>query len=139
MDRRELSPERALQKVLERASLARDVGADDAQRGVAVLTMHQSKGLEFDYVFLPGLSDDLVPGHRATTAEALDEERRVLYVGMTRARLGLALSWCRRGPGGARQPSRFVVEMMPLLDGAPALPEEVAATARRGLEPPHAP
>ena len=139
MDRPELSPPAALQKILERATLAKDVEALDGAPAVRVLTMHQSKGLEFDYVFLPGLSDDQVPGPRAQTAEAIDEERRVLYVGMTRARLGLALSYSRRGPRGDRKPSPFLIELMPLLDGAPALPEELAPTARRGPEPRHVP
>lgn len=139
MDRRELSPEAALQQVLRRATLAPDVEALDGAPGVRVLTLHQSKGLEFDYVFLPGLSDDLLPGPRAQSTEALDEERRVLYVGMTRARRGLALSYSRQGPRGPRQMSRFLQELGPLLDGAPASPAELAPTARRAPEPAHEP
>jgi DNA helicase-2/ATP-dependent DNA helicase PcrA len=81
-------------RVLERAALCRDVDELDGQPGVRLLTMHQSKGLEFDYVFLPGLTEGTLPGWgalREGTREAIDEERRVLYVAMTRAKSNLTV------------------------------------------------
>ena len=76
-----------------------------------VHSMHAAKGLEWDAVFLPGLVEGLVPIVHARTAEAIEEERRLLYVAVTRARQYLYLSWSpARAPGGpaARQRSRFL-------------------------------
>jgi DNA helicase-2/ATP-dependent DNA helicase PcrA len=89
--------------------------------GVTLATFHAAKGLEWDSVFLCGLQDGTLPITYADTPAAVEEERRLLYVGMTRARLDLALSWSlARNPGGraSRKPSRF-------LD--PLLPQEVLA------------
>lgn len=90
--------------------------------GVTLATLHAAKGLEWDAVFLTGLQDGTLPITYADTAAALEEERRLLYVGMTRARIHLALSWAAaRNPGGraSRQPSRFLT---PLLPDRPAAP-----------------
>lgn len=84
--------------------------------GVTLATMHAAKGLEWDVVMLPGLSEGLVPISLATTPAALEEERRLLYVGVTRAREVVHLSWARaRNPGsrGARRPSRFLDTVRP--------------------------
>lgn len=84
--------------------------------GVTLATMHAAKGLEWDVVLLPGLSDGMVPIALATTPEAVEEERRLLYVGVTRARETVHLSWARaRNPGsrGARRPSRFLDGLRP--------------------------
>ncbi|MGJ7441940.1 UvrD-helicase domain-containing protein [Aquipuribacter sp. MA13-6] len=84
--------------------------------GVTLATMHAAKGLEWDVVMLPGLSEGLVPISLATTPAALEEERRLLYVGVTRAREVVHLSWARaRNPGsrGARRPSRFLDAVRP--------------------------
>ncbi len=59
---------------------------------VQVMTVHNSKGLEFDYVLVPGLNEGVFPTQKSNTAEALEEERRLLYVAMTRARRQLILS-----------------------------------------------
>jgi len=79
--------------------------------GVTLASMHAGKGLEWDAVFLPGLTDGTVPIVYAQTAAAIEEERRLLYVGVTRARQHLSLSWSlARSPGGrrTRKPSRFL-------------------------------
>jgi DNA helicase-2/ATP-dependent DNA helicase PcrA len=80
-----------------------DPGGDGA-RGVHLLTLHRSKGLEFDSVFLPRLEEKELPSRQARSAAEIDEERRLLYVGMTRAKRVLWLSW-----SGKR--SRFLQEL----------------------------
>jgi DNA helicase-2/ATP-dependent DNA helicase PcrA len=73
-------------------------------RGVNLLTYHRAKGLEFDAVFLPRLEQKELPTRLAKTDEERDEERRLLYVGITRARRHLAVTW-------SRDPSPFVTEL----------------------------
>ncbi|KRE50301.1 ATP-dependent DNA helicase [Arthrobacter sp. Soil736] len=95
-------------------------------QGVTLASLHAAKGLEWDAVFLVGLCEGLMPISFADTPEAVDEERRLLYVGITRAREHLALSWSTaRTPGGRanRKPSRF-------LDGL--RPDSVASSSVRG-------
>jgi ATP-dependent DNA helicase UvrD/PcrA len=82
--------------------------------GLTLASLHAAKGLEWDAVFLPGLTDGAMPIVHAQSAEAIDEERRLLYVGITRARERLFLSWSlARTPGGrkSRTPSRFLAEL----------------------------
>jgi len=82
-----------------------------AVQGVTLASLHAAKGLEWDTVFLAGCSDGLLPISMAEGAAAIEEERRLLYVGMTRARKELRLSWAAsRTPGGraSRRPSRFL-------------------------------
>ena len=79
--------------------------------GVTLASLHAAKGLEWDAVFLAGLVEGMMPIVYAETAEQLEEERRLLYVGVTRARERLALSWAlARTPGGrrGRHRSRFL-------------------------------
>jgi len=85
-------------------------------QGVTLASLHSAKGLEWDAVFLVGLTDQNIPIQHATTPEQLAEERRLLYVGITRARLRLAVSWAlARNPGQARRrrPSRFLDGLRP--------------------------
>jgi len=84
-------------------------------QGVTLASLHAAKGLEWDAVFLVGLADGTLPISHALAhgadSEAVEEERRLLYVGVTRARVHLALSWAlARAPGGraGRKPSRFL-------------------------------
>jgi DNA helicase-2/ATP-dependent DNA helicase PcrA len=79
--------------------------------GVTLATLHAAKGLEWDAVFVCGLQDGTLPITYAEGPVAVEEERRLLYVGVTRARRHLALSWAAaRNPGGraTRKPSRFL-------------------------------
>ncbi|MEE1938882.1 ATP-dependent DNA helicase UvrD2 [Streptomyces sp. TRM 70361] len=88
--------------------------------GVTLASLHAAKGLEWDAVFLVGLTDGTVPITHAKTDEQVEEERRLLYVGVTRARRHLSLSWAlSRSPGGrgSRRPSRFLNGLRP---GSPA-------------------
>jgi DNA helicase-2/ATP-dependent DNA helicase PcrA len=82
-----------------------DPGGDGA-RGVHLLTLHRAKGLEFDAVFLPRLTEKELPSKQARSDEELAEERRLLYVGLTRARRELWLTW-------SGKPSRFLRELVP--------------------------
>jgi DNA helicase II / ATP-dependent DNA helicase PcrA len=99
---------------------------------VTLSTLHAAKGLEWDAVFLVGLVDGTLPITHATTPEQVAEERRLLYVGMTRARRHLSLSWAQaRAAGGrrSRKPSRFLDGLRP----APLAGERAraASTAKR--------
>ncbi|MFF2494847.1 ATP-dependent helicase [Agromyces sp. NPDC058064] len=80
---------------------------------VTLATLHSAKGLEWDEVHLVGLSEGMLPISYAKGFDAIDEERRLLYVGLTRARRRLELSWARLGDGqrGEREPSRFLQEL----------------------------
>ncbi len=96
--------------------LARQAGQHEPTlSAVTLATLHAAKGLEWDSVHLIGLSEGLVPISYATGFDQIDEERRLLYVGITRARRRLRLSWAQRGsqPGRPvqRQPSRFLAEL----------------------------
>jgi DNA helicase-2/ATP-dependent DNA helicase PcrA len=96
--------------------------------GVTLASLHAAKGLEWDAVFLVGLVDGTLPLVHADTPSAVEEERRLLYVGVTRARLHLSLSWAlSRSPGGrgSRRPSRF-------LDGLHAASAKPATTPGSG-------
>ncbi len=95
--------------------------------GVTLASLHAAKGLEWDVVFLTGVSDGYLPIVMAEGPEAIEEERRLFYVGLTRARRELRLSWASaRQSGGraGRRPSRF-------LDGAGAVfGDAIGAPAR---------
>jgi DNA helicase-2/ATP-dependent DNA helicase PcrA len=89
-------------------------------QGVTLASLHAAKGLEWDAVFLVGLADNTLPISHALAhgpdSEPVEEERRLLYVGITRARVHLALSWAlARAPGGrqSRRPSRFLNGIAP--------------------------
>jgi len=93
-------------------------------QGVTLASLHAAKGLEWDAVFLVGLADGTLPISHALThgpdSEPVEEERRLLYVGITRARIHLALSWAlARAPGGrqSRKPSRFLNGVAPQASG----------------------
>ncbi len=88
--------------------------------GVTLASLHAAKGLEWDAVFLVGLTEGMLPITYAETPDTVEEERRLLYVGITRAREHISLSWATaRTPGsrGGRRPSRFLDGVRP--GGAP--------------------
>ncbi len=116
---------------LDRLTLAANDSpdAEDAKRkrAVTLMTLHASKGLEFPRVFLVGLEENLLPHTRSAKEDTIEEERRLAYVGITRAQKMLKISWCgERARGGSkvqRHPSRFLLEVQgkaPPADWIPA-------------------
>jgi superfamily I DNA/RNA helicase len=109
-------------------------GPEIRREGVRIMTIHASKGLEFDHVFIAALEEGLLPFtlYEGGRGQRIEEERRLLYVAMTRARRGLYLSWARtrnfRGRKLEGRPSRFLAEL-----------EAVVPLAKDGLPRPRNP
>jgi len=107
-------PEATMGDFSAELTLRAELGHAPAVDGVTLASMHAAKGLEWDAVFLPGLVEGLMPIVHAKTSGALEEERRLLYVAVTRARQHLYLSWSpartpgSRNRGPARPRSRFL-------------------------------
>jgi DNA helicase-2/ATP-dependent DNA helicase PcrA len=108
-------------------------------QGVTLASLHAAKGLEWDAVFLVGLADGTLPISHALAhgpdSEAVEEERRLLYGGVTRAREHLALSWAlARAPGGrqGRRPSRFLNGIAPTTGPSAARPAKSSTKRSRG-------
>ncbi len=117
---RELGPQSAsggLASFLDKMTLVSDVDAlDEKKRAVTLITLHQAKGLEYGVVFMVGLEEGVLPHVRSfVDPDQMEEERRLCYVGMTRARKLLYLIHaCRRslmGGSNANPPSRFIVDI----------------------------
>jgi len=113
-------PELSLSGLLAELRLRADARHPPVVQGVTLASLHAAKGLEWDAVYLVGLADGTLPISHALAhgpdSEAVEEERRLLYVGVTRARVHLALSWAlARSPGGrqSRKPSRFLNGIAP--------------------------
>ena len=133
----DLSADDALDRLLEETALVADQDSYQSDADMlSLITLHAAKGLEFEVVFIAGLEESLFPTGRAVEAEGgfnpdprpMEEERRLAYVGMTRARARLYLShaWqraTRRGPGTSwmAEPSRFLIEIPAELMSGPRL------------------
>ena len=122
---------------LENVSLLSAVDVEEDEDGsnkIALMTVHSSKGLEFPYVFVAGLEENIFPsgGWLASEAE-IEEERRLCYVAMTRAKKALQLSFAqtrmRNGKHESNSPSRFVREVDPKYIANPLTKEDVAANS----------
>ncbi|MHC5209829.1 MAG: ATP-dependent helicase [Planctomycetota bacterium] len=111
------APEPSVAGFLQETALLSDVDKYDAQADkLTLMTLHAAKGLEFDAVFMAGMEDGLLPHARSLDTDAeIEEERRLCYVGMTRARRHLMLSYAARratfGQWMPTQPSRFLSEL----------------------------
>ena len=90
------------------ADVEKRFGGDGQGRGVNLLTLHRAKGLEFDAVFLPRVEEHELPFKKSRSFEAIAEERRLFYVGLTRAKTHLMVSWVQ---DGKRKASKFVKEL----------------------------
>jgi len=110
------SPRASLADLAAELATRSATGQAPAMEGVTLASLHAAKGLEWDAVFLAGLTDGMMPIVYAQTDDAIEEERRLLYVGITRARDLVCLSWAvARSADGrrSRKPSRFVEEIRP--------------------------
>jgi len=133
----------SLTDFLDRAALVSDADSYDEKAPVSLMTLHSAKGLEFDHVFLVGLEEGVFPHSRALERdEELEEERRLCYVGMTRAKDTLTLTRAvyRRLYGNERVegslPSRFLLEIPgELVDTAEGSLAEAGATRRYEPDP----
>ena len=132
-----------LEDLLDHAALTSDSDEFDESIPVSLMTLHSAKGLEFDAVFLAGLEEGLLPHSRAfNTVAEVEEERRLFYVGMTRAKKFLTLSRAiyRRSYGEERLraslPSRFLAEIpMDLVEAALGSLSEPGETRRYESDP----
>jgi DNA helicase-2/ATP-dependent DNA helicase PcrA len=89
------SSRQGLQSFLDELSLERTEDKAESTPGVTLITLHAAKGLEFPHVFLIGAEDGLLPHERSKAEGTVDEERRLFYVGITRAMRSLVVTWCR--------------------------------------------
>jgi len=120
---------------LEEVALVSDIDqADFDSDAVTLMTLHSAKGLEFPVVFITGLEENVLPHSRALyDATELEEERRLMYVGMTRAKeelwLTYAISRTLYGGRGNNLPSRFLADVEAVTSSAPALEMGITAAA----------
>src|SRR5438094_2559739 len=129
---------------LDAAALVSDADQFEGKPGVTLITLHSTKGLEFDHVFLTGMEEGICPHSRSITEEkGIEEERRLVYVGMTRARQSLTLTRAvyRRIFGNEQQlraslPSRFLAEIpRELVDTVRGSMAEIGETRRYEPDP----
>jgi DNA helicase-2/ATP-dependent DNA helicase PcrA len=108
--------------------LARRFSTEESGRGVNLMTYHRAKGLEFEAVFLPRLLDGELPFRSGRSRAPVEEERRLLYVGITRARTHLAMTW----PAGGRGRSPFIDEITGEPEPKPGPPSRPVAAPPDG-------
>lgn len=111
-----LHPDTALRSILEFTALAKNLDHISEQDNQAVIiTAHQSKGLEFDYVFIAGMSDGEFPGFYSIKNGDIEEEKRLFYVALTRAKKRLHISGFEENSWGIQSPSQFLAALPPEL------------------------
>src|SRR5256885_17238232 len=129
---------------LDAAALVSDADSFEGKPGVTLITLHSTKGLEFDHVFLTGMEEGICPHSRSFDVDkGIEEERRLVYVGMTRARQSLTLTRAvyRRIFGNEQQlraslPSRFLAEIpSELVDTVRGSMAEIGETRRYEPDP----
>jgi len=106
----QLHPWAALQEIIKFTALARNIDfLSNTDNRTPIITIHQAKGLEFDTVFIAGVVEGEIPSYHSTQGQGLEEEKRVFYVAMTRARQRLYLTGHRQNSRGFKtNPSRFM-------------------------------
>ena len=135
----EEDPNISLEEFMERIALLAEVDNHDAdENAVVLMTMHSAKGLEFPFIFMPGMEDGLFPGWRAfDSADGLEEERRLCYVGITRARERLWLTGAERrtlyGKTDYTRESQFLRELDKRLLEGDAIFEKKKTDAAQGV------
>ena len=109
--------EEAIAKLVLRDMLERQQEEEEGAEGVQMMTLHASKGLEFPYVFIMGVEEDILPHRSSIEADTIEEERRLAYVGITRARQNLAMTFAAKRKQYGEiidcSPSRFLDELPP--------------------------
>jgi ATP-dependent DNA helicase Rep len=123
------SVEAAIAKLVLRDLMERQEDEDDGDK-VQMLTLHAAKGLEFPHVYMIGVEEEILPHRNSIEGDAIEEERRLCYVGITRARQTLTISYCAKrkqyGDFSSCSPSRFLNEL-PM--------EDVEWEGRDGVDP----
>jgi DNA helicase-2/ATP-dependent DNA helicase PcrA len=131
-----MNPEGSMSDFLQEISLYADIDSfEEGQSAVTLMTLHNAKGLEFPLVFITGMEEGLFPHSRSLDEQRLEEERRLCYVGMTRAKDSLVLSYAHtrmlQGGGGYKLPSRFLAEIPePLVEY-----RDASGGSRRSVKP----
>ncbi len=132
--------ESRLEDFLSHVALLTNADAAASPNAVKLMTVHTAKGLEFPYVFICGLDEGMFPSKRTSSFEAMEEERRLAFVAMTRAEKGVYLSDAEgRGLDGSfRYPSRFVFDIdRQLMDYSTELDPGLKADAQRYISSAH--
>lgn len=129
--------ETVLRHYLEHVALMTNADEPEASDKVKLMTVHAAKGLEFPYVFLCSMNEDVFPSKKISTLEAMEEERRLAFVALTRAEKGLFLSEAegRTLDGSPRYPSRFILDIGEdklFMENPPS--EDLISSARRQIE-----
>ena len=130
----DMTIEDAIGKLVLRDMLERQQEEEENAEGVQMMTLHASKGLEFPYVFIMGMEEEILPHRSSIEADTIEEERRLAYVGITRARQTLAFTFAAKRKQYGEiidcTPSRFLVELPPDVlawEGLDDAPVEVKA------------
>ncbi|MFO6055853.1 3'-5' exonuclease, partial [Pseudomonas aeruginosa] len=130
----DMTIEQAIAKLVLRDMLERQQEEEEGAEGVQMMTLHASKGLEFPYVFIMGMEEEILPHRSSIEADTVEEERRLAYVGITRARQNLAMTFAAKRKQYGEiidcSPSRFLDELPPEdleWEGMEDAPQEVKA------------
>jgi ATP-dependent DNA helicase Rep len=130
----DMTIEQAIAKLVLRDMLERQQEEEEGADGVQMMTLHASKGLEFPYVFILGVEEEILPHRSSIEADSIEEERRLAYVGITRAKKNLAMTFAAKRKQYGEiidcSPSRFLDELPPedlVWEGQEDAPVEVKA------------